>query len=67
VIKQSSPTTKANDVKFASAAIFEQQIDWLRVSSASVIYKGRIPSNGRLSDFSFYIDSQKSANRKFKK
>jgi hypothetical protein len=24
------------------------------------------PSNGKLSDFSFYIDSQKSAHRKFK-
>ena len=31
------------------------------------IYKGRSPSNGKLSDFSFYIDSQKSAHRKFKK
>jgi hypothetical protein len=30
-------------------------------------YKGRSPSNGKLSDFSFYIDSQKSAHRKFKK
>jgi hypothetical protein len=29
--------------------------------------KGRSPSNGELSDFSFYIDSQKSAHRKFKK
>jgi hypothetical protein len=29
--------------------------------------KGRSPSNGELSDFSFYIDSQKSARRKFKK
>ena len=29
--------------------------------------KGRSPSNGKLSDFSFYIDSQKSAHRKFKK
>ena len=28
--------------------------------------KGRSPSNGKLSDFSFYIDSQKSAHRKFK-
>jgi hypothetical protein len=25
------------------------------------------PFNGKLSDFSFYIDSQKSAHRKFKK
>jgi hypothetical protein len=25
--------------------------------------KGRSPSNGKLSDFSFYIDSQKSAHR----
>ena len=30
-------------------------------------YKGRSPSNGELSDFSFYIDSQKFAHRKFKK
>jgi hypothetical protein len=30
------------------------------------INKGRSPSNGKLSDFSFYIDSQKSAHRKFK-
>ena len=29
--------------------------------------KGRSPSNDELSDFSFYIDSQKSAHRKFKK
>ena len=29
--------------------------------------KGQSPSNGKLSDFSFYIDSQKSAHRKFKK
>ena len=29
--------------------------------------KGRSPSNGKLSDFSFYIDSQKSAHRIFKK
>ena len=33
----------------------------------TVIIKGRSPSNGELSDFSFYIDSQKSAHRKFKK
>jgi hypothetical protein len=31
------------------------------------LYKGRSPSNGKLSDVSFYIDSQKSAHRKFKK
>ena len=30
-------------------------------------YKGRSPHNGRLSDFSFYIDSQISVHRKFKK
>ena len=29
--------------------------------------KGRSPSNGKLSDCSFYVDSQKSAHRKFKK
>jgi hypothetical protein len=29
--------------------------------------KGRSPSNGKLSDFSFYIDSQISVHRKFKK
>jgi hypothetical protein len=28
--------------------------------------KGRSPSNGKLSDFSFYIDSQKSAHRSLK-
>ena len=31
------------------------------------IIKGRSPSNGKLSDFFFYIDSTKSAHRKFKK
>ena len=31
------------------------------------INKGRSPSNGKLSDFSFYIDSQISVHRKFKK
>ena len=31
------------------------------------INKGRSPYNGRLSDFSFYIDSQISVHRKFKK
>ena len=36
-------------------------------SKLAVNYKGRSPSNGELSDFSFYIDSQKSAHRKFKK
>ena len=36
-------------------------------SSVFWINKGRSPSNGKLSDFSFYIDSQKSAHRKFKK
>jgi hypothetical protein len=38
-------------------------------SNVSSLYsnKGRNPSNGELSDFSFYIDSQKSAHRKFKK
>ena len=30
-------------------------------------YKGRSPYNGKLSDFSFYIDSQISVHRKFKK
>jgi hypothetical protein len=29
--------------------------------------KGRSPYNGRLSDFSFYIDSQISVHRKFEK
>ena len=29
--------------------------------------KGQSPYNGRLSDFSFYIDSQISVHRKFKK
>ena len=31
------------------------------------INKGRSPSNGKLFDFFSYIDSQKSAHRKFKK
>ena len=31
------------------------------------VNKGRSPYNGRLSDFSFYIDSQTSVHRKFKK
>jgi hypothetical protein len=30
-------------------------------------YKGRSPYNGKLSDFSFYIDSQISVHRKLKK
>jgi hypothetical protein len=30
-------------------------------------YKGGSPYNGKLSDFSFYIDSQISVHRKFKK
>jgi hypothetical protein len=29
--------------------------------------KGQSPYNGKLSDFSFYIDSQISVHRKFKK
>jgi hypothetical protein len=33
----------------------------------TIVYKGRSPSNGKLSDFSFYIASQQSAHRKFKK
>ena len=48
--------------------------DWLSVANylchgtcISLIIKGRSPYNGRLSDFSFYIDSQISAHRKFKK
>ena len=40
---------------------------YLMVRSRSEYYKGQSPSNGKLSDFSFYIDSQKSAHRKFKK
>jgi hypothetical protein len=32
----------------------------------SLTNKGRSPSNGKLSDFSFYIDSQKSAHRSLK-
>ena len=45
----------------------------LRMYPASEMYitqsinKGRSPSNGKLSDFSFYIDSQISAHWKFKK
>ena len=35
--------------------------------SISLYFKGPSPSNGKLSDFSFYIDTQKSAHRKFKK
>ena len=31
------------------------------------VNKGRSPYNGRLSDFSFYTDSQTSVHRKFKK
>jgi hypothetical protein len=37
------------------------------VNVVDVFGKGRSPSNGKLSDFSFYIDSQKSVHRKFKK
>ena len=40
-------------------------IDRYRIYISGI--KGRSPSNGKLSDFSFYIDSQKSAHRKFKK
>ena len=36
-------------------------------SIISSFNKGQSPYNGKLSDFSFYIDSQKSAHRKFKK
>ena len=38
-----------------------------RLLTLVTVNKGRSPSNGKLSDFSFYIDSQKSAHRKFKK
>jgi hypothetical protein len=36
------------------------------VFNATFNNKGRSPYNGRLSDFSFYIDSQISVHRKFK-
>jgi hypothetical protein len=39
-------------------------IDRYRIYISGI--KGRSPSNGKLTDFSFYIDSQKSAHRKFK-
>jgi hypothetical protein len=42
-------------------------IDAFYRESRSGLNKGRSPSNGKLSDFSLYIDSQKSAHRKFKK
>jgi hypothetical protein len=38
-----------------------------QTAGISEFNKGRSSSNGKLSDFSFYIDSQKSAHRKFKK
>ena len=38
-----------------------------RLLTLVTVNKGRSPSNGKLSDLSFYIDSQKSAHRKFKK
>ena len=41
--------------------------DLLTVGNTIFGNKGRSPYNGRLSDFSFYIDSQISVHRKFKK
>ena len=38
-----------------------------RLLTLVTVNKGRSPSNGKLSYLSFYIDSQKSAHRKFKK
>ena len=40
---------------------------WRLVFWSDTHYKGRSPSNGKLSDFSFHIDSQTTAHRKFKK
>ena len=45
----------------------ESDMDLILVERKKNTNKGRSPSNGKLSDFSFYIDSQKSAHRKFKK
>ena len=41
--------------------------DEVLITVGCPIFKGRSPYNGRLSDFSFYIDSQISVHRKFKK
>jgi hypothetical protein len=46
------------------AAIFAVKNDDMSTRNS---YKGRSPYNGRLSDFSFYIDSQISVHRKYKK
>ena len=43
------------------------RISIMRVIEGLKDNKGRSPYNGRLSDFSFYIDSQISVHRKFKK
>jgi hypothetical protein len=46
---------------------YSNMTSFKRFESKPVVNKGLIPYNGRLSDFSFYIDSQISFHRKFKK
>ena len=41
---------------------FKKEYNMINISTD--IIKERSPSNGKLFDFSFYIDSQKSAHRK---
>ena len=48
-------------------SVFAPKFNFRYLRSGLKDYKGQSPSNGKLSDFSFYIDSQKSAHRKFKK
>ena len=50
-----------------SALLFPGARDAVKTALLLNVIKGRSPSNGELSDFSFYIDSQISAHRKFKK
>ena len=51
--------SSTSDVKFSSFVTSQE--------TTKIYNKGRSPYNGRLSDVSFYIDSQISVHRKFKK
>ena len=44
---------------------YSNMTSFKRFESKPVVNKGLSPYNGRLSDFSFYIDSQISVHRKF--
>ena len=59
-----------NDSHFISNLYSRNPLEKLNISMGKYVFgvnKGRSPSNGKLSDFSFYIDNLKSAHRKFKK